>query len=132
MNKLTIIGNLTRDPELRTTQSGLQVANFTVAVNRRRQQSGEQETDFFVVTAWRELGVNCAKYLRKGRKVCAVGPVGLHTWQDMDGTGHATLEVTAAEVEFLSPRISDPEEGSQPRLDPQSGMETVDDNDLPF
>jgi single-strand DNA-binding protein len=123
MNKLTIIGNLTRDPELRTTQSGLQVANFTVAVNRRRQQSGETEADFFVVTAWRELGVNCAKFLRKGRKVCVVGPVCLHTWQDMDGTGHATLGVTAAEVEFL---------GSQSRLDPESGMETVDDNDLPF
>ena len=79
MNKLTIIGNLTRDPQLRTTQTGVNVCDFTVAVNRRQsaqqRQNGQQpEADFFRVTAWRELGENCSKYLAKGRKVAVVGP----------------------------------------------------------
>ncbi|HIU18936.1 MAG TPA: single-stranded DNA-binding protein, partial [Candidatus Limiplasma stercoravium] len=63
MNKLTIIGNLTRDPELRTTSTGVNVCSFTVAVNRRRSAQGgnQPEADFFRVSAWRQLGENCAK-----------------------------------------------------------------------
>ena len=75
MNRLTIIGNLTHDPELRTTPSGDSVCSFSVAVNRRgrRDAQGNQneQTDFFRVSAWRQLGENCAKYLAKGRKVCS-------------------------------------------------------------
>ncbi len=107
MNKLTIIGNLTRDPELRTTTSGVNVCDFTVAVNRRSrrdQQSGQPEADFFRVTAWRERGELCAKYLSKGRKVCVIGPVSVRTYQGSDGATRASLEVTADEVEFLSAR----------------------------
>ena len=69
MNKLTIIGNLTRDPELRTTTTGLSVCTFTVAVNKRKSQ--DEEPDFFRVTAWRERGELCAKFLQKGKKVCS-------------------------------------------------------------
>ena len=76
MNKLTIIGNLARDPELRTVRDGISVCDFTVAVNRRgsRQNTanGQSDADFFRVTAWRQLGELCAKYLAKGRKVCVV------------------------------------------------------------
>ena len=104
MNKLTIIGNLTRDPELRTTQSGLQVCSFTVAVNRRRTQEGQQEADFFRVTAWRQLGENCARYLAKGRKVCVIGPVAVSTYTGQDGATRASMDVTADDVEFLTPR----------------------------
>ena len=70
MNKLFIVGNLTRDPELRTTSSGISVCSFTVAVNRRRSSTaaGQPEADFFRVSAWRALGENCQKYLAKGRK----------------------------------------------------------------
>ena len=78
MNKLTIIGNLTKDPELRTTASGINVCNMTVAVNRRRAGS-DPETDFFGVSVWRGLGESCAKYLRKGAKVCVIGAVGVRT-----------------------------------------------------
>ncbi len=66
MNKLTIIGNLTRDPEMRTTSTGINVTTFTVAVNRRGrrdEQSGQPEADFFRVSAWRALGENCAQFL---------------------------------------------------------------------
>jgi len=107
MNKLTIIGNLTRDPELRTTSTGVNVCDFTVAVNRRQRrdaQNGQPEADFFRVSAWRERGELCAKYLSKGRKVCVIGPVSVRTFTGNDGTTRASLEVTADEVEFLSSR----------------------------
>lgn len=106
MNKLTIIGNLTKTPEQRTTQSGIPVTTFTVAVNRRRQQEGQPEADFFRVTAWRGLAETCGKYLDKGRKVCVVGPVSISTYTGNDGKERANLEVTAEDVEFLSPKDS--------------------------
>ena len=132
MNKLTIIGNLTRDPEMRATKTGVNVCTFTVAVNKRKQQGQPEETDFFRVTAWRERGELCAKFLQKGRKVCVVGPVGVSTYTASNGETRANLEVTADEVEFLSPRVSDlpPEEPK----DEQTGFTQVqmDTDQLPF
>lgn len=105
MNKLVIIGNICRAPELRQTQSGLSVCTFTVAVNRRRQTNNDQpEADYFRVSAWRQLGENCAKYLAKGRKVCVIGPVSLSTYKGQDGQTRANMEITAEDVEFLTPR----------------------------
>lgn len=104
MNKLTIIGNLVRSPEQRTTQSGISVTTFTLAVNRRRQQEGQPDADFFRVTAWRGLAETCGKYLDKGRKVCVVGPVSINTYTGNDGQTRASMEVTAEDVEFLTPR----------------------------
>lgn len=132
MNKLTIIGNLTGDPDLRTTTAGVNVCTFTIAVNRRKKIEGQPEADFFRVTAWRERGEQCAKFLSKGKKACVIGPVSVRTFTGNDGTTRASLEVTADEVEFLSPRVSDAEPG-QPERDPQTGMEQVDVFDeLPF
>lgn len=113
MNKLTIIGNLTRDPELRTVngQEGpANVCDFTVAVNRRSGNNGQNEADYFRVTAWRGLADNCKKYLAKGRKVAVVGPVSCRTYTGNDGVTRASLEVKADEVEFLTPR----QDGQQP------------------
>lgn len=105
MNKLTIIGNLTADPELRTIPSGINVCTFTVAVNRRfSSNKDERQTDFFRVTAWRQLGETCSRYLSKGRKVAVIGEVSARAFESKDGTLRASLEVTADEVEFLSPR----------------------------
>ena len=100
MNKLTIIGNLTADPEMRTTQAGKNVCGFTVAVNKRNSD----DADYFRVSAWDKLGENCQKFLIKGRKVCVSGPVTVRTYQANDGTTKASLEVTAQDVEFLTPR----------------------------
>ena len=138
MNKLTIIGNLTRDPELRTTQSGLSVCSFTVAVNRRRSQNNE--ADYFRITVWRELAEICQKYLSKGRKVAVCGPVAVSTYAANDGSTRATLEVTADEVEFLTPRsdADAPTQGAarpapqQTSMNPAAGYEEVEDDDLPF
>ncbi len=140
MNKLTIIGNLTRDPELRTTSTGLNVCSFTVAVNRRRssQNANQPEADFFRVTAWRQLGENCQKFLAKGRKVAVVGPVSVSTYEAKDGSGtRFTLEVTADDVEFLSSRNEDGGYSAAPALQSASapadnGFAQVDDEDLPF
>ncbi len=134
MNKLTIIGNLTRDPELRTTTSGISVCSFTVAVNRKRQQDKEPEADYFRVTAWRERGEICAKYLQKGKKVCVIGPVSVSVnTSNTNGKTYANLEVTAEEVEFLSGRQEAPEQQQpEPVKDPETGFEQVNLDDLPF
>lgn len=131
MNKIFIIGNLCKDPELRTTQSGIAVCAFTVAVNRRKTEAGQPEADFFRVTAWRQLGENCNRFLAKGRKVGVVGTLTLQTFTGNDGQQRSSLEVQADEVEFLSPKgeRSDPVEVA---ADKQSGMVVVDEDDLPF
>ena len=106
MNNLTIIGNLTADPQSRDA-NGKTVCNFTVAVNRRKTQQNQQpEADFFRVAAWDKLGENCQRYLAKGRKVCVAGPVSVRTYQAQDGSTRASMEVKANEVEFLSPMDS--------------------------
>ena len=131
MNSLTIIGNCTKDPELRTTPTGKNVCTFTVAVNRRKKIEGQPEADFFRVSAWDQLGENCQKYLTKGKKVCVVGSVGVHVYTNSKGEAAANLEVLAREVEFLSPRQE--EAPAQPvQKDQQTQMEVVDTADLPF
>lgn len=129
MNKLTIIGNLTRDPELRTTTTGVNVCSFSVAVKRKNRRDGEPEADFFEVTAWRERGEQCAKYLSKGSKVCVIGAVSVATYTANDGTVKAKLKQNADEVEFLSSRQS------EQKVDQGSGFQDVTasvDSELPF
>lgn len=104
MNKIVIIGNLTRDPELRTTTGGRNVCDFSVAANRRKKVEGQPDADFFRVSAWDTLGENCARFLTKGKKVCVIGPVSLNMFTKSDGTPGASMEVTATEVEFISPK----------------------------
>ena len=141
MNKLTIIGNLTRDPESRTTATGSTVCSFTVAVNRRRssQNSNQPDADFFRVSAWNQLGENCQRYLAKGRKVAVVGRVSVSTYQGNDGTTRASLDVMADDVEFLSSRQDDAANAAAPaaaapKAAPvmDTGFQEVDDEDLPF
>lgn len=140
MNKLTIIGNLTRDPESRTTASGSNVCSFTVAVNRRRssQNANQPEADFFRVSAWNALGENCQRYLSKGRKVAVVGRVSVSTYQGQDGATRASLEVMAEDVEFLTPRSEDgaaytpAASASHAAPAADNGFKEVDDDDLPF
>jgi single-strand DNA-binding protein len=129
MNKLTIIGNLTRDPETRTVSTGNTVCNFTVAVNRRGK---DNEADFFRVSAWDKLGDNCQRYLSKGKKVAVVGPVSVSSYESKDGGGtRFSLEVRADDVEFLTPK----EHGDayEPRSSTKaSSPQEVDDDDLPL
>ena len=143
MNKLFIIGNLTRDPELRTTTSGTNVCDFTVAVNRRARrdaQSNQPEADFFRVSAWNQLADICQKYLAKGRKVAVTGHVSVRTYQGSDGQTRASLEVRADDVEFLSSRNDGENAGgysapaaAAPAAETQSaGFTAVETDELPF
>lgn len=133
MNKVTIIGNLTKAPELRSTQDGTNVCGFTVAVNRPKTKNNpDPGADFFNVNAWRTLGENCAKFLDKGRKVAVVGRVSLRTWEK-DGKHGASLEILADEVEFLSSRTEPTAEpAAETPVDSASGMPVVETDDLPF
>lgn len=127
MNKLTIIGNLTADPQSNTTNGDKVVCNFTVAVNRRKKIEGQPEADFFRVAAWGKLGENCQKYLAKGRKVGVVGPVSVRTYEAKDGTTKACLDLYAEDVEFLSSR----NESNSDTGNETSGTPVTTD-DLPF
>lgn len=105
MNKVILIGNLTRDPELRSTPNGVSVCTFSIAVNRRfANQAGERETDFLNITAWRQLGETCSKYLAKGRKVAVTGELRSRSYEDKEGKKRYVVEVVADDVEFLTPR----------------------------
>ncbi|NLB38452.1 MAG: single-stranded DNA-binding protein [Clostridiales bacterium] len=139
MNKVFIIGNLTRDPELRTTSSGVSVCSFTVAVNRRVRSQGaeasQQEADFYRVSAWRQLGENCHRYLAKGRKVAVVGNLTLQNYTGNDGQARTSLEVQADDVEFLSPRGEGDAPSSQtaaPAPAANTGFVEIDEDELPF
>lgn len=127
MNKLTIIGNLTRDPETRVAQSCSSVCTFTVAVNRRGKND---EADFFRVSAWNKLAETCQQYLSKGRKVAVTGPVSVSTYTGQDGKAYANLEVMAQDVEFLTPKGE--QTAPAPAAPANNGYQEVTDDDLPF
>lgn len=129
MERIDIIGNLTRDPEVRETNSGRPVCAFDVAVNRR--VNGRDEAVYYSVSAWESLGDVCAKYLAKGRKVFVSGRPDARAWNSRSGEARAAINITANSVEFLSGRndASAPAEPAKPDAD---GMVEVDDDELPF
>ena len=140
MNKAILIGNLTKDPEVRTTPSGVTVCTFSIAVNRRgTNQAGERIADFFNIVAWRQLGELCGKYLAKGRKVSVVGEIQTRSYDAKDGTKRYITEIVADEVEFLTPRGQDSGSGSYERAYERpsapvapEGFTEIDDDQLPF
>ncbi len=136
MNKVILVGNLTRDPELSETPSGVAVCRFAIAVSRDYANSdGTRETDFFNITVWRGRAEVCGKYLKKGSKVAIVGSLQTRSYEDKDGIKRNVTDVVANEVEFLSPKGANGEDGetnvaSSRRERPQ--LEEMDDNQLPF
>ena len=135
MNKVILIGNLTRDPETRTVSSGAAYCTFTLAVNRRfANAQGQREADFFNVTAWRQLGELCQKYLAKGRKACVEGSIQLRTYEGQDGVKRLAVDVIADSVEFLSisSQAAQTPPPAPPAFSPQNGFTQVDDDELPF
>lgn len=129
MNKITLIGNLTHDPEVRSTPNGITVAAFTIAVNRKfADASGEKKTDFFRINAWRNLGESCARFLSKGKNVAVLGELQARTYEAKDGTTRMSLDVQADEVEFLTPKQQD-----EPKEDVDtSGFTDIQSDDIPF
>ena len=107
MNKIILIGNLTRDPETSSTQGGVVFTRFNVAVNRPfTNAAGERVADYFDVICWRQLAERCGKYLFKGSKVGINGSVQRRQYEDRDGIKRTSFDVVADEVEFLTPKNS--------------------------
>lgn len=139
MEQLSIIGNLTRDPEIKSTTSGVSVCEFTVAVTRKG--GNEKTTNFYRVSAWRGLGDTCHRYLAKGRAVYVSGELTVRQYQSKDGQTKVSLEVKAEKVEFVSSH-RDEENGQYVRrgdvatapepASTQSGMTPVNTDELPF
>ena len=128
MNKVILIGNLTKDPDVQVTSNGTAVAKFTLAVQRRFQNAnGERETDFINIVAWRNLANTCGEYLHKGNKCGIVGSIQVRNYDDKDGNKRYVTEIIADEVEFLS---SKPKEEETPKK--KAELMPIDDKDLPF
>jgi len=125
MNRVILIGNLTKDPELSKTASDLSVCRFTVAVSR---SYGRNETDFFNVIAWRAQADNCAKFLNKGSKVAISGSIQNRSYDGNDGNKRYVTEIVADEVQFLTTKGQEEGQLDAPQL---REMKPVDDG-LPF
>ena len=139
MNKVFLIGNLTRDPETSETSSGVHVCRFAIAVNRNYTGSdGTRETDFFNITVWRQLAENCGKYLKKGSKVAVIGQLQNRSYEDKDGIKRSVTDIVASEIEFLTPKgVADafedePAVVSRPVRREKPVLEEIDDDQLPF
>ena len=112
LNHITIMGRLTRDPELRRTGSGVAVASFTVAVDRDMAPQGqEKETDFIDCVAWRQTGEFVSKYFTKGRMIVVSGRLQIRSWQDKDGNNRRTAEVVADHCYFGDSKSEDGNQG---------------------
>lgn len=104
INRVVLIGRLTRDPELRKTQSGTSVCSFTVAVNRRQNQDGTQEADFINCVAWNKLADNIQLYQKKGNQLGIEGRINTRSYDNRQGQKVYVTEVVAENVQFLTPR----------------------------
>lgn len=124
MNKIILMGHLTRDPELRYTQNGVAVCSFTLAVNRPfTNQGGEREADFINIVVWNKAGENCAEYLSRGSKAAVEGRLQIRSYEDNDGRKKWVTEVIADRVEFLSRATKKEDFGTEVDFD---------EGDIPF
>lgn len=130
MNRATITGNLTKDPEHRTTPNGISCTTFTVAVQRKFAKE-EPKADFLNVVTWRTLADNCAKYLQKGSKVGVVGQIQTRNYDDKQGVKRYVTEIIADEVEFLDSKNKETKKPDDLFGDELAAFEEVD-ADLPF
>lgn len=136
MNKVFLIGNLTRDPEMSETPSGIPYCRLGLAVIRPYSGSdGERATDFFNITVWRAQAENCGRYLKKGSKVSVVGSLQNRSYEDKDGNKRQVTDIIANEVEFLSVKNQSKTSGDNEMPAPKPSKPTlqqVDDEELPF
>ena len=140
MNKVFLIGNLTRDPEFRETPSGVPMCRFTIAVNRNyKNADGERQTDFFNCTAWRVTAETISRYTKKGNKVAVTGSIELRDYEDNQGARRTAVDVIVQDCEMLTPRdnsngfddVADAPRQSATKKKPMlQAMD--DDSDIPF
>jgi single-strand DNA-binding protein len=141
VNRVVVVGNLTRDPELRHTPSGMPVCSLRIAVNSRQKQADGQwgeKPNYFSVTVWGQQGENCAQYLSKGRPVAVDGRLDWREYQAQDGTKREAVEIVADSVQFLGAR-QDFEGGGERQFVPANAQadagdftSSAADDDIPF
>ena len=120
INNVSLVGRLTKDPELRYTQTGVAVARFTLAVNRAfSNQQGEKDADFITCVAWRKTAESLANFMRKGSQVGVTGRIQTGSYDDKDGKRVYTTEVVANEIAFLEPKSEQPQQQYQQPQQPQ-------------
>ncbi len=144
MNRAILVGNLTRDPELRVLPSGVSVCTFTIAINRRfANQQGEREADFIPIVVWRAQAESCSRYLHKGSKCAVCGSIQTRTYDAQDGSKRYVTEVVADEVQFLDSRNRGDGMGAPAPAAPAStpakpaaayggDLQSIEEDDLPF
>lgn len=136
MNQIIIKGRLTRAPEMRQTQSGINVTNFSVAVDRRFTPKGEEkQCDFFDVVAWRQTGEFVSKYFDRGQEIIIQGAMQSRHWEDKQGNKRLSWDLIADNVEFCGPKRDGTVGASTGTAAPLEGPEMTeiqDDSELPF
>ena len=138
LNHITIMGRLTRDPEMRRTGSGVAVTSFTIACDRDFGQNGQKETDFIDITAWRNTAEFVNKYFTKGRMAVVSGRLQIRSWTDKDGNKRKSAEVVADNVYFADSKKDDSNSFDIPNFNTAAatasdfGMLDDDDSQLPF
>lgn len=138
INKVILIGRLTRDPEVKYLQQGVAVASFTLAVDRTfKNKDGEKEADFIPVVVWRKTAELCEKYLFKGSLTAVVGRLQTRTYDAADGTKRYVTEVIADEVQFLQPKSDSIRPAGNVSANesfgvPMDGFEEINDDSVPF
>lgn len=141
-NKVILGGKLTRDPELKTTASGISVTTFTVAVNRRAKQGEEAQADFINCTAWKQTAELVTKFFRKGSSICVVGSIRNRSYTAQDGQNRSVTEVIVDEVQFVDSKAENPVQAAAPAqsatyipeayISAPSFNEIAIDEELPF
>ena len=137
MNKASLIGRLTKDPDFNTTANGISVCSFSLAISRKyANANGEKETDFINIVAWRNNADICKRFLKKGSQVAITGTIQTRTYDAADGTKRTVTEVVADEVEFIGTKSAtgaqDVETQSTDEKPKVSRLEPVNDETLPF
>ena len=134
MNNVTLLGRLTKDPELKQTPSGTSVLKFSLAVNRRFSKEGQQQTDFINCTAWKGTAEFISRNFRKGDMIAVIGNLQVNTWEK-DGQKHQTSDVNVTEVYFTGKKTADSGDVEAVQEYPEDGfdiMPAVDEEDLPW
>ena len=127
------MGRLTRDPELRTTGSGIAVASFTLAIDRDyKDEDGERPTDFVNITCWRSLASFAQKYLKRGRMVCVTGRLQQQNWQDQNGNNRVSWSILAEHIYFADSPKAQLADSQAPAEAQFTDLEDEDDGELPF
>jgi single-strand DNA-binding protein len=133
LNRVILIGRLTRDPEMRFTTSGIPVTTFSLAVDRSyTNKQGERETDFIDIVAWRQLGELCANYLSKGRLAAVEGRLEIQSYETQDGQKRRVARVVAQNVQFLSPKDSGAGYKGSSSVDDLGSEVDIQGEEIPF